>query len=579
MGVLVPALTVLLIHQLWPDDLSHALLSGALVAVCGQLWQSSVVVMSDTTGLALATLSAVALVRYAKTGHALWLLLASAAIAYATLTRWIYGLVAVPFAIYALIVLLEAIRRWSRQAHSPINVPHTNVVPLGQSSAADPRSVQSADAHAVPPEVSAPDSASARLDATPGPAVHGPCASETASQQQSRGGEATPQPGAASGSDTSPRPPAETSREAPGSTAVASNITPSATGSPTLSPSAAVLHAAAALLIAALILVPAVAEPLIGLIRNPALPATFAGNFQVYSWSPLNALRHDFFTADGHLAYTQPNGLYYAIAPANFAYFGPLLAVWILPGLWAARHWQVRTLVLVVGWAASVFAFHAGAPWQNFRFALAYLPPAAILAAAGLLLAWRWFDTGPAAKASASVPLLHANTRQVEPTAKPPTPGDNLPRQHRVASITLRTLVAACLVLGLLTTAAAAARLVERFIDTKDQELALVHWVQSQTPANAELLTFGPTLTFRHYSDMPTYDLFDVTASELHEIVADPAHHYLLVDLGSVESQWLNQAPSTNYHLLRDEVGLRELGREGSYTLYEINAPTAQNTS
>src|SRR5262249_40384797 len=77
--------------------------------------------MSDTTGLALATLSALALVRYAKTGQAPWLLLASAAIAYATLTRWIYGLVAIPFAIYALIVLVESTRQWSRHsrgAHS-----------------------------------------------------------------------------------------------------------------------------------------------------------------------------------------------------------------------------------------------------------------------------------------------------------------------------------------------------------------------------------------------------------------------------------------------------------------------------
>ena len=141
------------------------------------------------------------------------------------------------------------------------------------------------------------------------------------------------------------------------------------------------------------------------------------------------------------------------------------------------------------------------------------------------------------------------------------------------ARAALRTIVAACVVVGLLTTGAAAARLVERFINAKDQDLALVHWVQSQAPANAELFTFGPTLTFRHYSRMPTFDLYDVSAPEVRTIVADPAPHYLLVDIGSVESQWLNQAPSTNYHLLRDELGLNELGTEGTYTLYEIDAP------
>ncbi|HEY2594688.1 MAG TPA: phospholipid carrier-dependent glycosyltransferase, partial [Chloroflexota bacterium] len=452
MGALVPVLTVLLVHELWPEDLALALLAGALVAVCGQLWQSSVVVMSDTTGLAVATFSAFALARYARGGSGAWLVLAGAAIAYATLARWIYGLVAIPFATYGLIVLIERSRRR--------------------------RSSSAAQAHS------------------------------------------------------------------------ASRIEPPAKA---ISPRTALVHAVAAVAVAALILVPAVAQPLIGLLRDPAQPATFAGNFQVYSWSPLNALRHDFFTADGHLAYSQPNGVYYALASANFAYFGPLLAVWILPGLWAAWRWRARDILLIVGWAAIVFVFHAGAPWQNFRFALAYLPPVAILAAAGLLLTWRWFD----ARGSDGVSLA------ADPAEHP----------HRTARVAVRAIVGVCVIVGLLSTAAAAARLVERFIDAKDQELALVHWVQSEAPANAELFTFGETLTFRHYTSMPTFDLFDVSASDVRDIVSDPAPHYLLVDVGSVESQWLNQAPSTNYHVLRDEVGLKELGTQGGYTLYQVDAP------
>ncbi|MBV9599317.1 MAG: glycosyltransferase family 39 protein [Chloroflexi bacterium] len=407
MGALVPVLTALLVRELWPDDFAWALLAGGMVAVCGQLWQSSVVVMADTTGLALATFSALALVRYARARHWAWLLAASAAIAYATLARWIYGLVALPLGVYALMVLLES-RRVTRGA---------------------------------------------------------------------------------------------------------------------------VVHACAALAVAGLILVPAVAQPLFGLIRNPGQPAAFAGNFQVYSWSPLNALRRDFFTADGHLAYAQPNGVYYAVAPVNPAYFGPLLAVWILPGLWAARRWPVRNIVLIVGWAAIVYAFHAGAPWQNFRFTLAYLPPLAVLAAAGILLAWRW----------------------VQASRRP-----------------LRVVVAGCVGIGLLISAGAAVRLVERFIDTKDQELTLVHWVQSQTPTSAELFSFGPTLAFRHYSATPTFDLFDLSSGDVRSILTDQRPHYLLVDIGSVETQWLGQAPSTNFHLLRDEAGLTELGTAEGYTLYQI---------
>ena len=398
-GALVPVLTALLARELWPEERALALLAGGMVAVCGQLWQSSVVVMADTSGLALATFSAFALARYVRSGHRSWLIAASAAIAYATLARWIYGLVAIVFAMYML------------------------------------------------------SSKRVRLS-----------------------------------------------------------------------------HALGAIAIGAIILAPTVGPPLVGLLTHPAQPAAFAGNFQVYSWSPLNAFRRDFFTADGHLAYALPNGVYYAIAPANLAFLGPLLALWIAPGLWTARTWPRSTLILVIGWAAIVFVFHAGAPWQNFRFTLAYLPPLAILSAAGILFVWR-----------------------------------------RIGSTDwLSSALAVCVLLGMLVSAAAAVRLVERFIDSKDQELALVRWVQSQTPPGAQLFTFGPTLAFRHYSSLPTFDLFDLTPSQVARIVARSSPDYVLVDRTSIEVQWLNQAPWTNFRALNEGPGLTELGTAEGYTLFEV---------
>jgi apolipoprotein N-acyltransferase len=219
--------------------------------------------------------------------------------------------------------------------------------------------------------------------------------------------------------------------------------------------------------------------------------------------------------------------VYYAIAPFNLAFFDPLLAVWIVVGIWAVRCWPRPTALLIVGWAAAVYAFHAGAPWQNFRFTLAYLPPLAILAAAGVLFAWR-----------------------------------RLPHPVRLG-------VAACTAIGLLLALGAGARLVERFIDTKDQELALVRWVQAQTPPNAQLFTFGPTLAFRHYSAIPTFDLFDLSSSDVEAILRETPPHYVVVDEGSLDSQWLGQAPSQNFLHLRDE-GLTRLGTYASYTLYEV---------
>jgi hypothetical protein len=269
-------------------------------------------------------------------------------------------------------------------------------------------------------------------------------------------------------------------------------------------------------------------------VTHPDVPAAFAGNFQVYSWSPLNALHRDFFTADGHLAYAWPNGIYYGLAPANLAFFGPLVAVWLLPGLYVARRWPLRNITLVVGWVAIVFAFHAGAPWQNFRFTLAYLPPLAILAASGVEFAWNWSMDRPA--------------------------------------IT-RTLLSLELGVALLIGVGAGVRLVERFIDTKDQELALVRWVQSQTPTQAQLFSFGPTLAFRHYSTLTTYDLYDVTPAEISAILSAPTSDYVLVDTSSIEGQWLNQAPWSNFHLLLDRPGLTEVGRAEAYTLYQVTTP------
>lgn len=403
-GALVPVLTARLVRELWPGDDLLAVMAGAMVALCGQLWQSSVVVMADTTGLALATLGAVGLVRYARTGRLRWLVLCSAALAAATLARWIYGLVAIPFGLYAL----------GRLRHEKKRM--------------------------------------------------------------------------------------------------------------------ALAHAAAALAVAAALLMPIFGPGLVSLLVHPAESASFAGNLQVYSWSPLNAFRRDFFTADGHLSYALPNGLYYGIAPANLAFFGPFLAPWVAPGGWALLRSPRSSGRLIVGWAAVVYVFHAGAPWQNFRFTLAYLPPLAVLAAFGLTWTAR-----------------HLNGRG-------------------------KTTVALCAAVGLLVAGVGAVRLVEGFVDRKDVDLALVRWVQAQSPANARVFSFGPTLTLRHYTSLPTFDLFDVSPADVRAILASPAPTYLLVDESSVEGQWRDQPPGTNFHLLRDSVGLQRVGDDNGYTLYRVQA-------
>jgi hypothetical protein len=284
-------------------------------------------------------------------------------------------------------------------------------------------------------------------------------------------------------------------------------------------------HVLVAALVGTALLGPILGGPMLGLVREPETEAAFAGNFQVYTWSPANFLQREFDTPDGHLSYTRPNGLYYAIAPANVGLFGPLLAPWIAIGLVTGLlNWPRRVLLLVVGWAAVVYLFHAGAPWQNIRFTLAYVPPLAILIASGLIWVAHWMGSRP---------------------------------------------VALWVVVGLALMIVGGVRVLSDFVDRKQADLAMVAWTEAQLVPGARLLTFGPTLTFSHASQVPTFDLYDVPDEELRRA----APTYLLVDVANVEQQWSDKRPGELYRLLRDGPGLAPLGTFGAFSLYRVESP------
>jgi O-antigen/teichoic acid export membrane protein len=96
---------------LWARDLLHlagwqghathlgAGLAAGLFLGSGQLLQSSAVIMSDVPGLFWALLSAWAIGRGWQGGRGRWLALAAVALAMASITRWIYILLAIPWAV------------------------------------------------------------------------------------------------------------------------------------------------------------------------------------------------------------------------------------------------------------------------------------------------------------------------------------------------------------------------------------------------------------------------------------------------------------------------------------------------
>lgn len=415
-GALVPVFTAWLARELLP--LTHRgngvegegqvtaslpVVAGVLVALTPQLWQSSAVIMSDTVGLAAATLGAWALARYGRRRQGRWLVAASGAFAWALLTRWIYGLVAIPCAAYALIV-------WAR----------------GFSAQRSPSLVQG---------------------------------------------------------------------------------------------------------VAAAFVAVAILSPLLATRLTPGSSA-FTGDLEVYTWSPLTAFLREHDTVDGRLSYSWPNGLYYALAPAHRYYLTPLLAVFVLPGVWVAlRRRALGPGLLLVGWVASVYGFHAGAPWQNFRFTLAYLPPLAVLAALGL-------ETF----------------------------------QHYLGS-RWRWGVWLWMGAGLLSMAVGGAQLTQSFITRKADDLALMRAVEARMPPGARLLTFTLTLTFQHYSVVETLELFDVSPDALPALLADGRPTFLLLDVRQVETQWQGRALEASYHWLRDERGLMVLEQFDAYTLFQVTEP------
>jgi hypothetical protein len=414
-GAMVPIFTALFAREVvrGTDRLAFSgwrlpVIAGVVAAFTPQLWQSSIVVMSDTAALAAATLGAWLLARWGGFhGRGALLAGAAAATAFAILCRWAYALAAIPFALYALWVLLH----------------------------------------------------------------------------MERGG--------------------------------------------------ALRHAALAG-VAAL----AVLSPLLIVSGDEYTGGRgFAGDLETYSWSPANAFRSEFDTVDGHLSYRLPNGLYYAGIPAHRFYFTPLLAPFVAVGAWLAlRTRAAAPLLLLLGWPLAIYLFHAGAPWQNFRFGLAYLPPLAILAAIGL----EWLHLRLEGRVRALAPLAFA--------------------------------------VALLVMAWGGLTLSQRFVDRKEADLGTVSWVERQADPDSQLFTFGLTLTFRHYSNLDTFELFDLQPGGLDALTATPRSCFLLLDVGSIERQWMTSSPGENLRWLRENRELRELGRYGSFTLFQI-APSSRSLS
>ena len=417
MGVVAVACTALLAEEVWstaqPGGRGPSRLvpvaAGLMMACHPQLWQSSAVVMADTTGVGAAALGAWALARYARIRRGGWLVLAAAGLAVAVMSRWIYGFVAVLALGWALAAALR------REAGTGERLPLRTVG----------------------------------------------------------------------------------------------------------------VHLGLAAIVVIVILLPLLIAAVSGQPGPGGEGVAFAGDFQVYAWNPLNALRREFVTADGLLQYRLPNGLYYAWAPMHRYYFTPWLAGLLLPGVWTAMR-RRGALGWLAAWALLVYAFHAGAPWQNFRFTLAYLTPLAVLASVGLEALRAWL--GP---------------------------------RWRWAALALFGI-------GLAAQLGGAVGLTQSFIVRKQADLDTVARVEAELPPGARLLTFNMTATFQHYSMLDTHELYGLSPDEIGVLLDDGRETYMLIDEENIAQQWGDEPLGQTVAWLRAGPGLDWVARYGGLTLYHV---------
>jgi hypothetical protein len=210
-------------------------------------------------------------------------------------------------------------------------------------------------------------------------------------------------------------------------------------------------------------------------------------------------------------------------------FFTPALAIFLIPGL--IFIWQNKNLQwsLLLSWAGLVYLFHAGAPWQNFRFTLAYLPPLAIIAGLGI----------------------------VEVIERAPT--------------FIRWATVFTYLLGLVWMAFGGLRLTNRFVDRKNYHSEILAAIEEQLPPDGKLIAFNLTLAYRHYYDREVLELFDLDINTLENLVLNQQPLYLLADPVNISNQWIGRSPAINLRWLKENTHLTQIGEHNPYILYIVN--------
>ena len=130
-GAAIAPLVYLLVLAVRPQAILGGMVAGTLTAVAAELALYSLAVTSDAAGLFWATLSAWLLLRYLSRWQTGWLVATAVALSLAVMTRWVYGLLIIPWGVAALLAAHEAHLPWSRRAAAAAAALLIGVVLIG----------------------------------------------------------------------------------------------------------------------------------------------------------------------------------------------------------------------------------------------------------------------------------------------------------------------------------------------------------------------------------------------------------------------------------------------------------------
>ena len=268
-------------------------------------------------------------------------------------------------------------------------------------------------------------------------------------------------------------------------------------------------------------------------------PAAFAHHSWLQDWNPANATLHEFTNPDGTFLYHDTVSIFYARTLADDFYLDARLrlifALGVLLMLWRIRR-TLPVVILLGGWGAVAYGFLIGIPYENTRFALAFFPPAVIII--GIGMGGIWYA------------------------------GGRLP----VVGWLLRALLIAGCWTALQTTYQTGLADIERLATVKHKDLAAIEWAAAHIPeGQATVYTLDLQLMMVVYT--PALDARQIYYETPQSLAADldPTQPtYLLLNLWTIENQWVDKAPWIAYHWIKERYPVQHIGRQGNYHLLRI---------